>query len=165
VDIFYRWKDFALDMKDGRIGTLGSDGALLEELKARLPRKVWTFVTPKGKKDRLQLIGSFLITESKPVSFVPKWKYNLFYDAGSPRSVLYTDSASPEKIDEVSDFFNRRFNATGKSSSFGEKGVREMEADVVRGFEQLVQNYATVQLLDGLRGYAKPLERNMTRAP
>jgi hypothetical protein len=165
VDIFYRWKDFALDMKDGRIGTLGSDGALLEELKARLPRKVWTFVTPKGKKGRLQLIGSFLITESKPVSFVPKWKYNLFYDAGSPRSVLYTDSASPEKIDEVSEFFNRRFNATGKSSSFGEKGVREMEADVVRGFEQLVQNYATVQLLDGLRGYAKPLERNMTRAP
>jgi hypothetical protein len=88
VDIFYHWRDFALDMKEGRIGTLGSDGALLEQPKERLPRKVWTFVTPKGKKDRLQLIGSFLITESKPVSFVPKWKYNLFYDAAFPRSVL-----------------------------------------------------------------------------
>src|SRR5476651_2600211 len=55
-------------------------------------------------------------TESKPVSFVPKWKHNLFYDAASPRSVLYTDSASPEKIDEVSDYFNRRFNTTGKFS-------------------------------------------------
>src|SRR5260370_36541059 len=63
--------DFALDMKEGRIGTLGSDGAVLEQLKERLPRKVWTFVTPKGRKDRLQLVGSFLITESKPVSFVP----------------------------------------------------------------------------------------------
>ena len=27
-----------------------------------------------------------------------------------------------------------------------------MEADVVRGFEKLVQDYATVQLLDGLPG-------------
>jgi hypothetical protein len=84
--------------------------------------------------------------------FVPKWKYNLFYDAASPRSVLYTDSDSPEKIDEVSNYFNRRFNATGKSNLHGEKGVREMEADVVRGFEKLVQDYARVQLLDGLYG-------------
>ncbi|WP_256983649.1 hypothetical protein [Caballeronia sordidicola] len=151
VDIFYHWRDFALDMKEGRIGTLGSDGPLLEQLKERLPRKVWTFVTPKGKKDRLQLIGSFLITESKPVSFVPKWKHNLFYDVTSARSVLYTNSDSPEKIDEVSDYFNRRFNATGKSNLHGEKGVREMEADVVRGFEKLVQDYATRQLMDGLQ--------------
>ena len=152
MDIFYHWRDFALDMKEGRIGTLGSEGALLEQLKERLPRKVWTFVTPKGRKDRLQLIGSFLITESKPVLFVPKWKYNLFYDAASPRSVLYTDSDSPEKIDEVSNYFNRRFNATGRSNLHGEKGVREMEADVVRGFEKLVQDYATLQFMDGLPG-------------
>jgi hypothetical protein len=59
VDIFYHWRNFALDMKEGPIGTLGSDGALLEQLNERLPGKVWTFVTPKGKKDRLQLIGSF----------------------------------------------------------------------------------------------------------
>lgn len=152
MDIFYHWKDFALDVKEGRIGTLGSDGAVLEQLKERLPRKVWTFATPKGRKGRLQLIGSFLITDSKPVSFVPKWKHNLFYDAASPRSVLYTDSANPERIDEVSDYFNRQFNATGKFSLHGEKGIREMEADVVRGFEKLVQDYPTVQLLDGLSG-------------
>jgi hypothetical protein len=52
----------------------------------------------------------------------------------------------------VSDYFNRRFNATGKSNLHGEKGVREMEADVVRGFEKLVQGYATLQLMDGLPG-------------
>ena len=150
MDIFYHWRDFALDVKEGRIGTLGSDGPVLEQLKERLPRKVWTFATPKGGKGRLQLIGSFLIIESKPVSFVPKWKHNLFYDAASPRSVLYTDSASPEKIDEVSDYFNRQFNATGKFNVHGEKGIREMEADVVRGFENLVQGYPTLQLMDGL---------------
>jgi hypothetical protein len=150
VDIFYHWRGFALDMKEGRIGTLGSDSAVLEQLKERLPRKVWTFVTPKGKKDRLQLVGSFLITESKPALFVPKWKHNLFYDAASHRSVIYTDSASPEKIDGVSEYFNRRFNATGKSNLHGEKGIREMEADVVRGFEKLVQDYATLQFMDGL---------------
>jgi len=87
-----------LDVKEGRIGTLGSDGASLEQLKERLPRKVWTFVTPKGRKDRRQLIGSFLITESKLVSLVPKWKHNLFYDAASPRSALYTDSTALKKL-------------------------------------------------------------------
>jgi hypothetical protein len=150
VDIFYHWKDFTLDVKEGRIGTLGSDGAVLEQLKERLPRKVWTFSTPKGKKGRLQLIGSFLIIESKPASFVPKWKHNLFYDTASPRSVLYTDSDSPERIDEVTDYFNRQFNATGKFNLHGERGIREMEADVVRGFENLVKGYPTLQLMDGL---------------
>jgi hypothetical protein len=52
----------------------------------------------------------------------------------------------------VSDYFNRGFNATGKSNLHGEKGVREMEADVVRGLEKLVQNYATLQFMDGLPG-------------
>jgi hypothetical protein len=60
--------------------------------------------------------------------------------------------ASPEKIDEVSNYFNRRINATGKSNLHMEKGIRQMEADVVRGFEKLVQDYATRQLLDGLPG-------------
>jgi len=66
--------------------------------------------------------------------------------------IARTDSASPQKVDEVSEYFNRRFNATGKSHLHGERGIREMEADVVRGFEKLVQDYATVQLLDGLPG-------------
>jgi hypothetical protein len=57
-----------------------------------------------------------------------------------------------KKIDEVSDYFNHRFNATGKSNLHGEKGIREMEADVVRGFEKLVQNYVTLQFMDGLPG-------------
>jgi hypothetical protein len=52
VDIFYRWRDVVLDMKEGRIGTPGFDGAALEQLKKRLPRKVWTFAASKGKKDR-----------------------------------------------------------------------------------------------------------------
>jgi hypothetical protein len=106
VDIFYHWRDFALDMKEGRIYTLGSNGVVLEQLKERLPRKAWTIATPKGRKDRLRLVGSSLITEPKPVSFLPKWKYNLSYDAASPKSVLYTGSDSPEKIDAVRAYFN-----------------------------------------------------------
>jgi hypothetical protein len=61
-----------------------------------------------------------------------------------------TCCASPEKIDEASNYFNRRINATGKSNLHMEKGIQQMEADVVRGFEKLVQDYATRQLLDGL---------------
>jgi len=59
-------------MKEGRIGTPEFDGAALEKLKKRLPRKVWMFAAPPGKKDRRHLVGSFLIIKSKPVSFVPK---------------------------------------------------------------------------------------------
>ena len=64
----------------------------------------------------------------------------------------------------MSDYFNRGFNATGKSGFYEVKGIREMEAAVVRGFEKLVQDYATFQLLDGLRGNAQPPERAVTRA-
>jgi hypothetical protein len=51
-----------------------------------------------------------------------------------------------------SHYFNRRFNATGKSNLRGEKGIREMEADVVRSLEKLVQNYGTLQFMDELPG-------------
>jgi hypothetical protein len=33
----------------------------------------------------------------------------------------------------------------------GEKGIHEMEADIVRGFEKLVRDYETVQFMDGLK--------------
>jgi hypothetical protein len=82
-------------------GTLGADTDKLAELQARLPRKVWTFTTPKGMKGKLKLVGSMWITEERPANFVPKWRHNLFYDAASPRSVLFTNSGSPEKIEEV----------------------------------------------------------------
>ncbi|CAN7736992.1 hypothetical protein LJR034_006500 [Caballeronia sp. LjRoot34] len=150
MDIFYYWKNYASDMKEGRVGTLGSEGDKLEELKQRLPRKVWTFVTPKGMKGKLQVVGSFLITETKPDTFVPKWKHNLFYDAASPKSVLYTNAATSERIKEVSDYFNNRFNSAVRSNFQGDRGVIEMEADVVRGFEKLVQGYETVQFMEGL---------------
>lgn len=53
MDIFYYWKDFVSDVNEGRIGTLGADTHKLAELQERLPRKVWTFITPKGMKGKL----------------------------------------------------------------------------------------------------------------
>ncbi|WP_225031014.1 hypothetical protein [Paraburkholderia sp. XV] len=58
MDIFYYWKDFVSDVNEGRIGTLGTDTDKLAELQERLPRKVWTFITPKGMKGNIKLIGS-----------------------------------------------------------------------------------------------------------
>jgi hypothetical protein len=150
LDIFFYWKAFSSDLKDGRTGVLGSDTDKLEEVKERLPRKVWTFVTPKGMKGKLQVLSSMLIVDQKPASFVPKWKYNLFYDANSPKSVFFTDADTAERIDEVSDYFNNRFNAAFRAHFQREKSVLAMEADVVRGFEKLVENYETIQYLEGI---------------
>ena len=151
MDIFYYWKDFASDIADRRIGTLGADTDKLVELQARLPRKVWTFITPKGMKGKIRVIGSMWITDERPANFVPKWRHNLFYDAASPRSVLFKDSGMPEKIEEVTSYLNNRFNQAFRTNFHGEKGLQAMEADVVRGFEKLVQDYETIQFLEGIK--------------
>jgi hypothetical protein len=150
LDIFFYWKAFSSDVKEGRIGVLGTDTDKLEKVKERLPRKVWTFAAPKGMKGKLLVIGSMLIVDEKPASFVPKWKYNLFYDAASPKSVFFTNAETTEHIDAVSDYFNNRFNASFRTHFRQEHSVMAMEADVVRGFEKLIQDYETVQYLEGI---------------
>ena len=151
MDIFFYWKDFVSDVHEGRIGTLGADTDKLAELQERLPRKVWTFITPKGMKGKIRVIGSMWITEVRPANFVPKWRHNLFYDALSPKSVLFTNSGSAEKIEEVSSYLNNRFNQAFRSNFQGEKGLHAMEADVVQGFEKLVRDYETVQFMEGIK--------------
>jgi hypothetical protein len=151
LDIFYYWKDFVSDIHEGRIGTLGTDTDKLAELQERLPRKVWTFITPKGMKGKVRVIGSMWITDVRPANFVPKWRHNLFYDALSPKSVLFTNSGSVEKIEEVSSYLNNRFNQAFRSNFQGEKGLHAMEADVVQGFEKLVRDYETVQFMEGIK--------------
>ncbi|SOE87755.1 hypothetical protein SAMN05446935_8412 [Burkholderia sp. YR290] len=76
---------------------------------------------------------------------------NLYYDAASPKSVLFPSSGCPEKIEELTAYFNNRFNQAFRSNFQGEKGIHEMEADIVRGFENLVRDYETVQFMDGLK--------------
>jgi hypothetical protein len=150
LDIFFYWKEIASDIKEGRFGVLGTDTRKLEEVKERLPRKVWTFVTPKGTKGKLQLISSMLIVDEKPASFVPKWKYNLFYDAASPQSIFFTDAGATERVDAVSDYFNNRFNTAFRTNFRQEHGVMAMEADVVRGFEKLTEGFETIPYLAGI---------------
>ncbi|MEM5440161.1 hypothetical protein [Paraburkholderia diazotrophica] len=138
-------------MNEGRLGILGADTDKLAELQARLPHRVWTFTTPKGMKGKLKVIGSMWITDERPANFVPKWRHNLFYDAASPKSVVFTNSGSPEKVAEVSSYLNNRFNQAFRSTFHGEKGLHAMEADVVRGFEKLVQAYEAVQFLEAIK--------------
>jgi hypothetical protein len=57
----------------------------------------------------------------------------------------------PEKIEEVSAYFNSRFNQAFRSNFQGEKGIQEMEADIVHGFKKLVRGYEVVQFMDGLK--------------
>jgi hypothetical protein len=102
-------------------------------------------------KGKIKLVGSMWIIDKRPANFVPKWRHNLFYDVASPKSVLFPTSGCPEKIGEVTAYFNNRFNHAFRSNFQGEKGIHEKEADIVRGFENLVRDYETVQFMDGLK--------------
>ena len=48
------------DVREGRIGTLGAETDKLAELQERLPRKVWTFIAPKGMKGKIRVPRSVL---------------------------------------------------------------------------------------------------------
>jgi hypothetical protein len=60
MDIFYYWKDFENDLKDGRIGWLKSKRDKLNSFKSRSPDFIWAFKTPTGKKGQLQLLHVLL---------------------------------------------------------------------------------------------------------
>jgi hypothetical protein len=61
---------------------------------------------------------------------------------------MFTDSNTPERIQQVSEYFQYRFHSAFAANFNGDAGVQAMESNVVRGLEMLVADWGTCQMLE-----------------
>ncbi|RKF36734.1 hypothetical protein [Paraburkholderia fungorum] len=155
MDIFYYWQKLERNLKNGEVGYFGSNNSKIVQLVERLPKRIWVFKTPKGMKGSIQLVGSLLISDEPRVAVNTEYRYVIYYDPFSPESVIYTDSNTQERIQEVSSFFQYRFHSAFNANFNGDAGVQAMESNVVRGLESLVTDWGTCQILERVKDRTK----------
>ncbi|MDR5781286.1 hypothetical protein QCE63_17945 [Caballeronia sp. LZ065] len=148
MDIFFHSPSFEQNVRADQVGQFGFNSPKIVELAQRLPKRVWVFKTPRGMKGSIQLVASVLVTDEPTVAVNNEHKHVLFYDVFSPGSVIYTDSATPERIEEVSAYFQYRWHAAFSSAFKGDAALQPLEANVLRGLEAMVAGWETVQLLE-----------------
>jgi hypothetical protein len=148
IDIFYHSPNFEQNVKSGQVGLFGFKSNRIAELSQRLPKRMWVFKTPRGKKGSIQLLGSLNVSDKPTVAVNPEHQHFIFLDVFSPESVIYTDSGQPERIDEVSGYFQYRWHAAFSSAFKGDAALQPLETNVLRGLEAMVAGWETVQLLE-----------------
>jgi hypothetical protein len=151
MDIFYYWQRLEQNLKNGEVGYFASNNPKIVQLAERLPKRIWVFKTPKGMKGSIQLVGSLLVSEEPRVAVATEYPNVIHYDPFSPESVIFTDSNTPERIAEVSAYFQYRFHAAFSANFNGDAGVQAMESNVVRGLEQMVAGWGRCQMLDRVK--------------
>ena len=155
MDIFYYWQKLEQNLKNGEVGFFGSNNTKIVQLAERLPKRIWVFKTPKGMKGSIQLVGSLLVSDEPRVAVNTEYPYVVYYDPFSPESVIYTDSNTSERIQEVSGYFQYRFHTAFSANFNGDAGVQVMESNVVRGLEALVTDWGTCQMLERVKDRRK----------
>jgi hypothetical protein len=66
-------------------------------------------------------------------------------------STMFTDTDTKERIQEVSACFQYRFHSAFSANFNGDAEVQAMESNVVRGFEALVSDWSTCQMLERVK--------------
>jgi hypothetical protein len=94
-------------------------------------------------KGSIQSVGSLLLSDEPRVAVATDYPNVIYYDPFSPESVMFTDSDTQERIQEVSAYFQYRFHSAFSANFNGDAGVQAMESNVVRGFEALVSDWST----------------------
>ncbi|NUX56193.1 hypothetical protein [Paraburkholderia youngii] len=155
MDIFYYSQKLEQNLRNGELGHVGSNNAKIVQLAERLPKRIWVFKTPKGMKGSIQLVGSLLVSDEPRVAVNTEYPYVIYYDPFSPESVFYTDSNTPERIREVSGYFQYRFHSAFSANFNGDAGVQVMESNVVRGLEALITDWGTCQMLERVKDRTK----------
>ncbi|GJH17207.1 MULTISPECIES: hypothetical protein [Caballeronia] len=148
MDIFYYWQKLESNLKNRELGYFGSNNSKLTEVAERLPKRIWVFKTPRGMKGSIQLMGSLLVCEEPRVAIKTDYPNVVYYDLFSPESVIYTDSNTPERIAEVSGYFQYRFHTAFSANFQGDSGLQALESNVVRGLESIVAGWDKVQMLE-----------------
>jgi hypothetical protein len=148
MDIFYYWQKFEQDLKNGQVGYFGSNTAKIAELKERLPKRLWVFKTPKGRKGSVQLLGSLLVSDESKVAVNTEYPQLIYYDPFSPESVLFLDSNAPGRVEDVTRLLQYRLLRAFKSNFQGDAGVQALESNVVRELEAMCVDWGKGQLLE-----------------
>jgi hypothetical protein len=151
MDIFYYWQKLEQDMKNGQVGYFGSSSTKMLQLAERLPKRIWIFKTPKGMKGSVQLLGSLLVSDEPRVAVQTSYPHVIYYDPFSPESVMFTDSDTSQRIQEVSAYFQYRFHSAFSANFQGDAGLQAMESNVVRGLESLVADWGRCQMLERVK--------------
>jgi hypothetical protein len=151
MDVFYHSQSFEQSVKGGHVGSITSSSSRLADLSARLPKRIWVFKTPKGMKGSIQLLSSLLVSDEPTVAVQTDQPNSVFYDVFSAESVIYTDSATPQRIEQVSGLFQYAWHAAFSTSFRGDASLQAMEANVVRSLEALVADWEKVQLLERVK--------------
>jgi hypothetical protein len=102
-------------------------------------------------KGSIQLVASMLVSDEPRVAVQTDYRKVIYYDVFSPESVVFTDSATPERIQEVSAFFQYRWHTAFAASFKGDAGLQAIEANIVRGLEALVADWDSVQMLERVK--------------
>ncbi|SAL76599.1 hypothetical protein AWB71_05276 [Caballeronia peredens] len=156
MDLFYYWKDYVADIRANRIGSLGSDIVDIERMLARRPAdRVWVFKTPEGKMGNLQVLGRLSVVDECPDGCAPSKRHNVFYDAASPNSLWFTDSGTDERMNEITNILNNRYQAAFRANFRGANGIHEIDADIVAKLKNVTASYASVQFLEGIKPFAR----------
>ncbi|BCQ22342.1 hypothetical protein NK8_04510 [Caballeronia sp. NK8] len=155
MDIFYYWQKLEQDLKSGRVGYFAFNSPKILELKARLPSRVWVFKTPKGMKGAVQLVGSLLVSDEPKVAVNADHPNVIYYDPFSSKSVMFADSGTPERIQEVSGLLQYGFHTAFKSNFSGDAGLQPLESNVVRALEAVSADWAKVQMLERVQDAKK----------
>lgn len=142
ADVFYYWKNWESDLKARRVGWLRSDRAKLRELSERHPDCIWAFKTPKGDKGSLQLVAKLRWCD-RPSVAVPKIEAESIIYYEPSRSVLYADTAAPERVETVTSVIRRHFPRAFSANFQGDNGVQLLENDAVLELKRLTAGYCT----------------------
>ncbi|AQH01522.1 hypothetical protein A9R05_22180 [Burkholderia sp. KK1] len=151
MDIFYYWQKLETNLKNREVGYFGSNNSKLVDFAGRLPKRIWVFKTPKGMKGSIQLVGSLLVCDEPRVAIKLDYSNVIYYDPFSPESVIYKESNTPERIAEVSGYFQYRFHTAFSANFQGDSGLQALESNVVKGLESLVVGWDKVQMLERVK--------------
>ena len=139
MDVFYYWKNYDKDFRDGHIGWLKSDRKKLGSLRERYPTFIWAFQTPPGCKGKLKLVAK-LVWSDIPKVALPKLEAasTIYYDPTDPHTAFYNEMDTNETIDAITTLLRSQFPSAFRANFRGDNGIQVMEGDFLRSFQKLV---------------------------
>lgn len=144
MDVFYYWKDFAADMKAGRVGRFRSAKERLDELHDGCPSYIWAFKTPAGRKGELQLLARLAWSDKSLVKFAPAaGESHIFYDPDHPDSVWFEGTGSDAVLGDSTRWVRNHIPAAPTSNFQGMNGQHAMRGLVLASLQAVSKPLGT----------------------